>query len=170
MHKILGYYIFIPAVIIYAAIFYIYFGKMLYLSSLLKSLISYIVVFYVICGFISHVLIYPEYVNSKKSWISRYIKLFYLSLIPLLVLYFYAVIIRINDYGIAVNRGFLLLLGVWFILATIYFIVSKSKNIIILPSTLLLLLITSYAGTLSIYNTSMYSQTKRLNGTTDIAE
>jgi len=170
LHRVLGYYFFIPAVIVYSVILYLYFGNMLYSSAWPKNLISYIVVFYTICGFISHILIYPEYLNNKKSWVSNYIKLFYLTLMPLLALFFYSIIIRINQYGITIRRGFLFLLGIWFISAVIYFLKSKVQNIITLPITLLLLLIVSYTGSLSIYNIAIYSQKKRLSSAIDISE
>ena len=170
LHKHLGCYFFIPSVIVYSVILYLYFGNMLYSSAWPKNLISYIIVFYAISGFISHILIYPEYLDNKKLWASNYITFFYLTLVPLLALFFYAIIIRIHQYGLTTIRGFMFLIGVWFVVVTIYFLISKTKDIIALPISLLLLLLVSYIGPQSVYNISIYSQKKRLSNISDIIE
>jgi hypothetical protein len=54
---------------------------------------------------------------------------------------FYAIYLRINQYDITVNRYFVVVFGLWLLVVSLYFIFSKKKNLIIIPSVLTLFVI-----------------------------
>jgi hypothetical protein len=72
---------------------------------------------------------------------------------------------RISDYGITESRYIVLVLGLWLIGITIYFIVSKSKSIKIIPASLCLIAFFSSAGPWSASSISKLSQLQRLEQT-----
>ena len=73
-------------------------------------------------------IVYPLAVQKDKlvSWLFRY---FPLLLMPLLVLMSVGIARRLNDYGLTINRGFVLLLNVWLYGISIYLFLTQSRHL-----------------------------------------
>jgi hypothetical protein len=82
--------------------------------------------------------------------------------VPLLVLLFVSIGKRIFAYGITEERYIVLLLGIWLLLMSIYFIFSKKDNIILLPLSLFFIFLVASVGPWSVFNVSKRSQEDRL--------
>lgn len=122
--KILLLYIVIPPLIsIYTLILYIYFGKILITREWPQGIVSHLVLWYstvsvAVIFFISPIL-------DENKWANRFKNYFPKFNIPILLMMFISMRIRIKEYGITENRYFALVLGLWVLGIMIYFIFSK---------------------------------------------
>ncbi len=157
--KILMLYIIMPLISIYTIILYIYFAKIIITRQWPEGLVSHLVLWY---GVISAgILFLTSPVKENSPWVSKFVKVFPKAILPLIVLMFISMGIRVNAYGITENRYFVLALGIWvFGIMVYYSIIKKVKNII-LPISLAIITFISICGPLSSYSLSKYSQNKR---------
>lgn len=154
-------YIIMPLISIYTIILYIYFGKIIITRQWPEGLVSNLVLWY--SAITSAVLFFISPLLHEMAWPRRYMKYFPKAIIPLIVMMFISIGIRINAYGVTENRYYVVALGIWVLLVMIYFSTTKKLTNIILPISLALITTISVFGPLSSYSISKYSQNKRLN-------
>lgn len=159
-------YILIPLLIIYVVILYFYSAKILINWELPRGWVSYLVLAYSIVGILAILLVHPLKENSAKSWVKMFSRIFYFTLIPLLVLLFTAIFTRILEYGYTEPRYFVVLLSVWIATVVMYFIVNKNANIKFIPTSLfafgLFALIFPFLNTFSVAKNSQQNQLMKL--------
>jgi hypothetical protein len=156
-------YVLIPLVSIYMAILFAYEAKILITFNLPKGWISALIIAFSIVGILANLLVYPLRENSDKGWIRFFARWFYLLMMPLLVLFYWAVLHRIYEYGFTEERYYLLITAIWLTGISLYFVFSKYKNILFIPITLALLgLFSQFSGPLSAASVSLRSQLTRL--------
>lgn len=160
--KVFTQYVLLPLVTVYLVILYVYTGKILVEMNLPKGWVANLILGFSVTGMFSLLLVYPVRGHEGNKWMQTFSRLFYYSLLPLIVLLFVAIGTRIREYGVTVERYIVAMLGVWLLLITIYFIFSKTKNIILIPITLALFLFGSCFGPWGMLQVSERSQTKRL--------
>ena len=158
--KVLLLYIVIPLISIYTLILYIYFGKILITRDWPQGIVSNLVLWYStvsvgVIFFISPILGENKLANRFKFWFPKFN-------IPILIMMFISMGIRINEYGITENRYFALVLGLWVFGIMLYFIFSKKLKNIIIPIVLSIIVINSGFGPLSSFSVSKRSQNHRL--------
>lgn len=129
-------FILIPLLLIYAGILYIYGIKILLTWDLPRGWVSYLILTYGMLGVLALLLVHPLLGGSSKAWVGWFKKLFYYSLLPLLVLLFVAIGTRISEYGFTEARYFVLLLALWLTFVTYYFILSAKPSIRTIPYSL----------------------------------
>jgi hypothetical protein len=155
-------YIFIPLVIFYLFILYAYIGKIIATASWPKGGVSGFILGFSGVGIISMLLIYPIKNTIENRIISLYIKWFYAATIPLSAVMFLAVWRRISEYGITESRYFGIVTAIWLAFISSYFLVSKSKNIKIIPVSLCIVALLSSFGPWGSLSVSERSQIRRL--------
>lgn len=160
LFKVLILYIVMPLLTAYTIILYIYFTKIIVTQTWPKGLVSHLVLWYSVIT--SAVLFFISPVQHEKAWPRRFMQVFPKLLLPLLVMMFISIGIRVNQYGITENRYYVILLGIWTFLIMSYFSFSKKLRNIILPLSLALITFISVIGPVSSYSISKYSQNKRL--------
>ncbi len=151
--------VFMPLLLTYLIILYTYLGKVILTGSYPKNFIPYLIICY---GIFGSIFSYGSQLLEKK-YTQFFIKYFYKSLIPLILLGFYSIISRIKQYSLTENRYFILLIMLWFsilIIGDIFF--KKIFNKIFVVSLVLLSLIASF-GPLSAINMSKFFQKKSLS-------
>jgi len=153
--KIFVQYVLLPLTMLYLLILYAYLGKILFTWNIPEGWVSWLVLIFSVSGVLAFLFLHPE--AEKEKWISRNRKIFYIALIPLIILMFVAIYIRIDAYGITENRYYVSLLGVWLSTISIYFIFSNKKDIRIIPITLII------SGLISVYSPIGASQSSRRN-------
>ena len=129
-------FILIPLLLIYVIILYFYSAKILLSWELPKGWVSYLVLAYSIVGIFALLLVHPLKEDRSKSWVQLFNKIFYFTLIPLLVLLFTAIFTRILQYGYTEARYFVLLLAVWLLAVVVYFIFKVKATIKFVPISL----------------------------------
>ncbi|MBB4805363.1 hypothetical protein HNP38_000635 [Chryseobacterium defluvii] len=136
--KFFAQFILIPLLLIYLIILYFYSIKILINWELPRGWVSYLVLAYSIVGVLALLLVYPLKEDHTKSWVRIFSKLFYFTIIPLIILLFTAIFTRILEYGYTEPRYFVLLLALWLLSVVIYFIFSKRSTIKFIPVSLFL--------------------------------
>ena len=79
-----------------------------------------------------------------------------------MLMFFYALSLRVGKYGFTENRYYGLLLGIWLLFSLGYFIVKKGKDTILLAILLCLMTLVGTFGPFSGVNIGKGSQIKRL--------
>ena len=160
--KVFVQYVLIPIVSIYILILYSYLIKILIQWELPTGWVANLVLSFSIAGIFSLLLLHPIKDEAKNNWIRLYSKLYYIGLVPLVILLFVSIGTRISEYGVTINRFYVATLAVWLAGIVIYFIVSKSKNIKVIPISLALIGLGITFGPLSAFSVSERSQKGRI--------
>ncbi|WP_223608103.1 DUF4153 domain-containing protein [Chryseobacterium sp. OSA05B] len=129
-------FVLIPLLFIYLIILYIYSFKIILNWELPRGWVSYLVLAYSIVGILALLLVYPLKEEKAKSWVKVFSKLFYYTIIPLIILLFTAIFTRILEYGYTEPRYFVLLLALWLLSVVVYFIWNKKASIKFIPISL----------------------------------
>jgi hypothetical protein len=126
-------YILIPLVGVYAVILYAYTAKIFYTGDWPDGTISYLILGFAALGISAYILLYPLRNQKDHAWVQWFQKMFFIILVPQVLVLFYAVWLRISHYGLTENRYFLIVLGLWLIAMAGYFMKSKKQNLKVLP-------------------------------------
>ncbi len=159
--KVFNQYILLPLLCIYILILTIYAAKILISGVWPKGIVSYMVIAVSVLGIFTLLLMYPFAKQKQNKWINGFSKAYYVILIPLVGLLFYAIYVRVADYGITINRYLIILIGIWLFITSIHQIISKN-NIKFIPMSLAVLLILILFGPWSMFTISEQSQFSRL--------
>ncbi|MET3535139.1 DUF4153 domain-containing protein [Chryseobacterium limigenitum] len=159
-------FILIPLLFIYVIILYFYSFKILINWQLPRGWVSYLVLAYSIVGILALLLVHPLKENNTKSWVKIFSKVFYFTIIPLIILLFTAIFTRILEYGYTEPRYFVLLLALWLLSIVIYFVFKKNSSIKFVPISLfafgVFALIFPYLNAFSVAKRSQKSELLKL--------
>lgn len=158
--RMFTFYVLMPLVAIYFIILYTYSGKIIIIQEWPKGIISSMILGFSMLGVFTYALAYPLIV--KENILQKIFKWFFILLIPQIILLFLAVKLRINEYAITEQRYFVVVFGCWLMTMSLYFIISKIKNIQIIAITLSILIILVSFGPWGAFQVSRDSQVKRL--------
>lgn len=158
--KVLLLYIIMPLITAYTIIMYLYFGKVLITFKWPVGLVGHLVLWYSVICICVIFLVYTIQNNSK--WAESFIFWLPKLILPLILMMFVSLGIRIRAYGITENRYFVLALGLWVIGVMLYWNISKYIRNTILPFSLAIIMFLSVTGPWSAYSTSIGSQNNRL--------
>lgn len=159
--RVFAQYILLPLLILYLIILYVYGGKIIVLWSWPKGIVSYLITCVGVLGIFTILLLYPYGNQPEHGWMKKFSRWYYLVLIPLVFLLFYAIIIRMGDYGITINRYIIILLGIWLTIVSVYFATGKT-NIRFIPISLAAIMLTVSFGWWGMFSVSERSQVNRL--------
>lgn len=162
--RIFTQFILIPLVILYYAILYLYMAKIIFTWTLPVGWLSSLIIGASLLGILTLLLVYPLRDRSEFGWIKSYAKNFYIALFPLVILMGVAIFRRIFDYGITVERYFVLLFTVWLFYIAIKFTFRPNTHIRLIPTSMCLLIVLATFGPLSAVQVSSKSQMARLEG------
>ncbi|ANF52685.1 ABC transporter permease [Chryseobacterium glaciei] len=159
-------FILIPLLFIYVIILYFYSFKILINWQLPRGWVSYLVLAYSIVGILALLLVHPLKENNTKSWVKIFSKVFYFTIIPLIILLFTAIFTRILEYGYTEPRYFVLLLALWLLSIVIYFVFKRNSSIKFIPISLfafgVFALIFPYLNAFSVAKRSQKSELLKL--------
>jgi len=154
-------YIIMPLISAYTIILYLYFGKVIITQQWPEGLVSNLVLWYAAIS--AAVLLFISPLQREKVWPRRFMKYFPKVILPLIVMMFISIGIRIRAYGVTENRYFVVALGLWVFLVMVYYAVTKKQRNIMLPLSLVVIIFITVFGPFSSYSVSKYSQNSRLN-------
>ena len=152
-------YITVPIFIIYAFILYIYFFKILIQAELPKGVITNLVLVFAL---LTVILLFISSVIKSNKLVEKFREFFPVIMIPILVMMFYAIFIRISNYGLTENRYFVIAAGIYTLISMIYYIFYRSDSNIFIFISLAAIIFLSTIGPVSAYNLSASSQDARL--------
>jgi len=162
--KILALYILTPILAVYAIILYAYLFKIILTWELPNGWISWLMSILALGGLLVITLLYPVRVQGRSEAVVFLSRWFGVLILPLLVLMTIGIFRRIGDYGITINRCYILLLNFWFYGIYIYLFLTKSKHIRWILMSLVGIALISSIGFWSVANiVKKYSLTKDEN-------
>jgi hypothetical protein len=121
--RVFSQFIFTPLVSVYGLILYVYTISNLVSGDWPRNMISFLIIFYAIFGFINQIFLFPF--AKFHSWIRTYGKVFTISLLPLSVMLFYNLYLAIGAFGLTVHRNLGIIFGVWVLIFAVYTIWTK---------------------------------------------
>jgi hypothetical protein len=154
-------FVLLPLISIYLSILVIYEIKILITLTLPMGWVSYLILVFALFGILSFLLVYPIAKQKENRWMHTFNRWFYFLLVPLLGLLFWAILYRINLYGITHERYYVLILSLWLSSVVLYFILEKQPKIKFIPISLFFTGIISIAGPQSADTISKKSQLDR---------
>ncbi|OGC50564.1 hypothetical protein A2716_05165 [candidate division WWE3 bacterium RIFCSPHIGHO2_01_FULL_40_23] len=158
--KIATEYILIPLNYAYLVILYLYLLKILITRTWPEDGVSNIILGYSIFSIFTWALV-PNG-EDKINLITKYFKkLVFASLIPLAITLLIAIGIRISAYGYTERRYLLLILGIWLLLSSVYFALTKTQSLKYIFTSLVIIVFVSSIGPQSAVNVSRVSQLTR---------
>ncbi len=160
--KIFTFYVLMPLVAIYFLILYSYSGKIIISQEWPKGIISSMILGFSMLGIFTYALAHP--LTLKENILQKISKLFFIALLPQIIVLFLAVKLRIDEYAITESRYFVVIFGVWLLSMSLYFLLSKQKNIQIIAVTLFALTALVSNGPWGAFQVSRDSQINRLEG------
>jgi hypothetical protein len=162
--KIFAQYLLVPIVIGYLAILTAYLVKVLITWDWPSGWIGWLVSSVATVGIFSLLMLHPAADDEGDRWVRTYWRWFFPALLPAILMLWLAIYQRVAQYGITENRYFLLLLSVWLAAMAIYYTLTRSRNIKLIPLTLCIGAFVTLAGPWGAYRVSERSQVHRLAG------
>ena len=160
--KVFGQYILSPLVTVYLLIITAYLVRILVTRVWPSGWIGYLVSSVAAAGILSLLLLYPIEEREENQWVRSYARWFYFGLIPANAMLLLAIWKRIQQYAVTEPRYFLVILSLWLAGVSLFYAFSRSHNIKVIPATLAILAVVTFAGPWSAYAVSRRSQTTRL--------
>ncbi len=160
--KVFTQYVLIPLMAIYLGILLVYELKIIVNGELPKGLVSMLILGYAVFGILSLLLVYPIRTQEGHGWIRLFSRFFYVMMIPLVILLLLAVWARVSRYGVTEPRYLLVILALWLAFITVYFLLSRKQNIMLIPVSLCVLALLAVYGPQSASSLSRFSQQSRL--------
>jgi hypothetical protein len=162
--KIFTQFVLLPLVFLYFAILIAYEAKIVIAWNLPKGWVSQLILWYSVVGIFSLLMLYPLRDRSDDRWIKVFSRWFFVGLIPLVGMLYVAILTRIGEYGITENRYAVLAMAIGLSVVVLYFLLSRIKDIRIVPIVLCVLALLSAYGPWSASSISERSQQSRLEG------
>lgn len=159
--KTFAQYVLLPLLALYLIILYTYGTKIVISWDWPRGIVSYLIIFVSVLGIFAYLLLHPYGNQLENVWIKWSSRAYYFLLIPLLILLYIAIFMRINDYGITVSRYAILALGIWLSIVCLYTALGFT-NIKFIPTSLFMVIVLSSFGPWGMYSVSERSQATRL--------
>ncbi|GAB4332429.1 MAG: hypothetical protein OHK0038_08140 [Flammeovirgaceae bacterium] len=165
--KLFTQFVLLPLIVIYFLILYVYSAKILIEWDLPKGWVSWLVLCLSVAGIFSLLLIEPIKNKEENSWIKQFSRAYYFAIFPLVVLLCVSIWKRVSEYGITEPRYLVIVLAIWLTGISIYFLMSKEKNIRWIPISLSVVVLLSAYSPFNAFVVSRASQLKRLEDLAD---
>ncbi len=160
--QFLSKYILVPLVSLYFLVLLIYGAKILAAWDLPKGSVAAYIIGASLVGILALLLVEPQRSDRATNWITYFSKFFFYAFFPLIVLMTAAIYRRLRDYGFTEDRYIVVIWAGWLFFVAIYFLWSRTKNLMIVPGSLLVIAFTITWGPWGFESVSFRSQTERL--------
>ena len=160
--KVLMLYIVLPLIVAYTSILYAYLIRLLLTREWTPYMVSHLVVWYGIVTAIAIFLTVP--LREDHGWARTFSRFMPFAVAVPFAIMFTAIGIRIRAYGITEPRYFVVVTGIWLVLAMVHYVVFRKQAKHWLVLTLLAAIaFLSVTGPWSAYSMSQWSQAERFD-------
>tara|TARA_Y100001972_G_scaffold126580_1_gene180715 strand:+ start:8832 stop:10694 length:1863 start_codon:yes stop_codon:yes gene_type:complete len=153
-------YVLIPLIGLYFLILYSYSVKIIVGWNWPSGIIVYMIIAVAVLGILAMLLAYP-FDKDVPGPIKFLKKGYYWVLLPMIVMLYLAIGIRVADYGVTINRYITILLAIWLTGISIYKVVG-GKDIRVIPVSLFIIILLCSFGPWGMFRVSENSQVSRL--------
>jgi len=154
----------LPIVALYLLMLLAYFVKVLVTWQWPSGWIGWLVSVVAVAGIFSLLLVHPLANRPGDRWVGTYARGFYLLLLPAIVMLWLAIWQRVSQYGITERRFFLIGLSIWLAGIAVYQLLTRARGIRVIPASLCVVGLVTFAGPWGAYRVSERSQAGRLAG------
>jgi hypothetical protein len=154
-------YVLLPLAFLYLSILLVYSAKVVFEWSLPQGIVGSMILYYAIVGYATHILTLPfqDGESNSSAWFGKF---FRYTMPVVLILFWVAIGVRVDSYGLTIMRGLVIYLGVWLTGISLWALFTKGRPIAIIPASLAAMLVIGAVGPLSISSTSRMSQIQEL--------
>jgi hypothetical protein len=163
--RIFAQYALVPLVSVYLVILTVYLAKVVVTWDWPNGWIGWLVSGVAGAGILTLLLVHPIAEDPEQRWVATFARQFWIAVVPSMVMLWLALYQRVHQYGITERRYFLILLSLWLAALAVYFTVTRSRNIRIIPVSLCVAALLTLAGPWGAYAVSEGSQVGRLRAT-----
>jgi len=160
--KILGLYILLPILAIYSLILYVYLAQIIVKWELPNGWVSMLVSVLGLGGFLCMLILYPLRLENENKVVNLLSKYFPLLLLPLLVLMSVGIFRRLGEYGLTINRCYVLIINLWLYGISIYLFLSKANHLKWIIISFAAVAFLTSVGPWSVFNVTRNSLTDQL--------
>ncbi len=160
--RVFAQYTLVPLVTVYLVILTLYFAKVVVSWDWPSGWIGYLVTGVAGAGILALLLVHPLAEQEGERWIAAFARDFWLGILPAVVMLWLAIYQRVHQYGFTEPRYFLGVLSVWLAAIAMYFVVTRSRRILVIPASLCGLAVVTFAGPWGAYTVSRHSQLARV--------
>lgn len=160
--KVFTQFVLLPLVTLYFGILIVYEAKILITWNWPQGWVGHLVLWYSVVGILSLLLLHPLQSREGNRWIAAFGTWFFRGLVPLVVMLYFAIFQRIDEYGVTVNRMLVVNMAVGLTLVVLYFVLGRSRDIRAFPLVLCVLALVSAFGPMSAFAVGERSQRHRL--------
>jgi Domain of unknown function (DUF4153) len=160
--KVFTQFVLMPLVAIYLLILTAYLGKVILTRTWPNGWIGYLVSGVSATGVLALLLVHPLRERADSRWVNAYGRWWFVAILPSLGMLLVAIGKRTGQYGITEPRYFLLVLTLWLGGLALYYGVTASRNIKLIPMTLCAVALLTAVGPWGAYRVSERSQLSRL--------
>lgn len=161
--KIFGIYILLPILAAYTLILYVYLFRIIILWELPNGWVSTLVSVLGMVGFLCMMILYPLRLTKESKLVDLLSRYFPVVLFPLLVLMSVGIFRRLGDYGLTINRCYVLILNGWLFVISFYLFMSQSKYVKWIVISFAIVAFLSSVGPWSVYHITQRSITNHLD-------
>ena len=158
--KILGLYVLLPVLAVYVVILYVYLLKIIIAWQLPDGWVTTLVSVLALGGYAAKFILFPVSENSVVKFLNRY---FSILLLPLIVLMSVGLARRFSDYGITINRLYVLVFNVWLYGVSIYLFITQSRHLRWLVVSFTVVLFAVSVGPWSVFSVTRSAIKSDLN-------
>jgi hypothetical protein len=149
--KILGLYILLPILAVYAIILYVYAFKIIVEWQLPNGWVTWLVSVLALAGFVTMMILYP--LRLQRNKVGLYFSHFFPAiLLPLVILMTIGISRRFDDYGLTVNRAYVFLFNLWLYGICVYLLISHAKYLKWIFVSFVTVAVISSVGPWSVYH------------------
>src|SRR5262249_55486598 len=160
--KVFTQFVLLPLVVVYLGILTVYLGRILVRGSWPSGWIGYLVSSVSAAGVLAVLLLHPIRERADSRWVNGYARWFFVAVLPSLAMLLVAIGQRTNQHGVTERRYFLLALAIWMVGIALWYGVTASRNIRLIPTTLVAVTLLTAFGPWGAYQVSYRSQVARL--------
>jgi hypothetical protein len=160
--KVLGLYILMPILALYSLILYVYLFQIIIKWELPNGWVSLLVSVLALGGFLSMLITYPLRLNDENKFVNFLFRYFPLLLMPLLVLMSVGIFRRLGDYGLTINRCYVLILNLWLFGISVYLFLSKANHLKWIIISFSVVMFVSSVGPWSVFSITKQSLIKEI--------
>jgi len=161
--RIFTQYVLVPIITVYLVMLTVYLGKVLIDRQWPSGWIGYLVSSVASVGILAWLLVRPLEGMAEYRWVRTYTRGFYVALLPAIVMLWLAIGKRVAQYGVTERRYFMIVLSLWWAGIAVFYTLGRSRSIKVIPATLCLLAVLTFAGPWGAYKVSLASQRHRLD-------
>ncbi len=160
--RVFSQYILLPLLGLYFVILYAYTAKILFTGVWPEGIVSTLIMVFSFVAIFTSFLLHPLTSDKAYPWVARFSKWIYVFIIPMVAILFWAISIRVGDYGLTERRYYVIAIGLWLLSTSVYFIFSKKKSLKFIPISLFFISLMTSFGPWGALGLSQSNQIKRL--------